>query len=110
MKTDNLLAGLAATALGLVMTFGMPVSPRRVNQGLISAIIIVAFGAAAFLLFEIPIAFLVMAAAALGALLYRDAARFIKHALYDVTKYRRRDWWYRRIGQTIMGRRGGRDR
>jgi ABC-type transport system involved in cytochrome bd biosynthesis fused ATPase/permease subunit len=103
MKTDNFLLGGGMALLGLVMTFGMPVNARRVNQGLVSGIIIIAFGVAALALFEIPAAFLVMAGAIIIALVYRDVIRFVKHALYDVTKYRRRDWWYRRVGQTILG-------
>jgi len=29
--------------------------------------------------------------------------RFVKHVVYDVTKFRRRDFWYRRVGETIIG-------
>jgi len=103
MKTDDLFLGLGMAALGLVMTFAMPVAARRVNQGLISAIIIIAFIIAALALFPLPTALFVMAGAIIFALLYRDVVRFIKHTVYGVTKYSRRDWWYRRIGQMMMG-------
>lgn len=103
MKTDDLFLGLGMAALGLVMTFAMPVAARRVNQGLVSVIIIIAFIVAALALFPLPAALLVMAGAIIAALLYRDVVRFIRHTVYGVTKYSRRDWWYRRIGQMIMG-------
>ncbi|MBI5876933.1 MAG: hypothetical protein HZB53_04715 [Chloroflexi bacterium] len=106
MTLDNPLVGWGAAALAAVLTFGMPVNPRRVNQGLINILICVLSLVAAFALLEGATALLVGIGAAVMAIVLRDIARFVRHAMYDVTKYTRRDYRYRRVGQSLLS--GGR--
>ena len=82
----------------------MPVSPRRLNQRLVNIIVVILCFASALALLDIPLSLVVAAASALLAILYRDVIRFVRHVVYDVTKYRRRDFWYRRIGEAVVGR------
>ncbi len=105
---DYTLIGIGAAALGIAMTFLMPVSGRRVNQTFITVVIVAAFFVASFALFDSPLAWAVAIGASLAAIIYRDVMRFVRHVVYDVTKYRRRDYWYRRVGQSLLG--GGRSR
>ena len=106
MANDYLLIGAGAALLALVMTFAIPVQARRVNQGLITIVIVVLCFTAGLALFDAPTSWVVAIGASLAAIIYRDVMRFVKHAVYGVTKYSRRDFWYRRVGETILG--GGR--
>ena len=108
MPVERLILGIGAGVLGIMVTFGLPVSSRRVNQTLPIILIVVFFTVAALSLLDWPI-WLIAAAVACGiAIIYRDILRFIKHVYWDVTKYSRRDYWYRRVGETVLG--GGRSR
>ena len=104
MNLERLIMGGGAGILALVLTFLMPVSPRRLNQRLVNILIAALCFAAALALLDFPLSLVVGAVAALVAILYRDVMRFVRHAIYDVTKYRRRDFWYRRVGEAIVGR------
>src|SRR5262245_35191087 len=108
MVLDRLVIGIGAAIFAVAITFLMPVQVRRVNQGLVTMMIVVLCFAAALLLLDAPLSLIVAVVASLAAIIYRDIVRFIRHAIYDVTKYRRRDFWYRRVGETVLG--GGRRR
>jgi predicted branched-subunit amino acid permease len=102
--SDNNLLGLGAAVLAVVMTFAMPVGARRVNQALIAVIIVVLCFVAAFSLFPEAQALGVGIVASLVAIAYRTAARWIRNVIWNVTKYTRRDYWYRRIGESVVNR------
>lgn len=110
MSLERLILGVGAGVLALVLTLFMPVSPHRTNQRLINILILALCFASALSLLDIPLSLIVGAAASLIAIVYRDVVRFVKHVVYDVTKYRRRDFWYRRIGESIVGGRRTRSR
>lgn len=105
MFIDRTVIGLVAALLGLLITFGLPVSPRRLNQTLPGLLAVVFFFVAAYILLPWPAWLIAGAAVSIAALLYRDVARFIRHVYWDMTKYSRRDYWYRRVGQAVLGRR-----
>ena len=107
---QNFLIGVGAALLAVLATFMLPVSPRRVNQGVVTLLIAALAFAAAFLLLEFPLSLGVALAATAAAILFRDVMQFVRHLVYDITKYRRRDFWYRRIGQTVLGGRRSRRR
>lgn len=102
---DNTLVGWGAAVLAAIMTFAMPVSGRRVNQALISLLIVLLCFVAAFSLLEPGLAFVAAIAASALALIGRGIARFVRHASYEVTKYGRRDYWYRRAGRALFSER-----
>jgi len=106
MTLNNPLIGWGAAALAVILALAMPVNPRRVNQGLISILIVVLSLVAAFAWLEPLTALVAGLGAAAVAIVGRDVVRFVRHAVYDVTKYTRRDYWYRRIGQSLIS--GGR--
>ncbi len=108
MPVERIIIGVVAAVLGLVVTFGLPVSPRRVNQTLPGLLAVLFFFVAAFALLAWPLWLVAGAVASVAALLYRDVARFVRHVRWDVTKYSRRDYWYRRVGRAVLG--GGRVR
>ncbi len=105
MFIDRTVIGLVAALLGLVITFGLPVSPRRLNQTLPGLLAVLFFFVAAYALLPWPTWFIAGVAVSIAALLYRDVARFIRHVYWDMTKYSRRDYWYRQVGQAVLGRR-----
>ncbi len=104
MSPERLIIGIGAGIIAVVLTFLMPVSPRRLNQRLVNILVLVMCFASALALLDFPLSLAVGAAAALVAILYRDVMRFVRHTVYGVTKYGRRDFWYRRIGEAIAGR------
>ena len=104
MSIERLVIGAGAGILALVLTFLMPVSPRRLNQRLVNIMVVILCFASALALLDIPLSLAAGLAASVVAILYRDVVRFVRHVVYDVTKYRRRDFWYRRIGEAIVGR------
>jgi hypothetical protein len=105
---QNFLIGAGAAVLAVLATFLLPVSPRRVNQGIVTLMIASLTFVAAFLLFEMPLSLGIALAASAAAIVYRDVMQFVRHLVYDVTKYRRRDFWYRRVGQAVLGGRARR--
>jgi hypothetical protein len=109
MQIEGVLVGTGALLLGLILTFAMPVGARRVNQTLIAVLIAVMFvvaGIAFAPLLGFPAWLIAAVVVAVVAILIRDVRRFVKHVYYDVTKYSRRDFWYRRVGEAVLG--GGR--
>ena len=54
IPADRLLIGLGALLLGLLVTFGLPVSPRRVNQTIPTILAIVLFFTSAIALLDWP--------------------------------------------------------
>ena len=108
--SDQTVIGAGAAVLAAVMTFLMPVQARRVNQALVTILIVVFCFIAALSLLEAPLAFAVAVGASLAAIVYRGVVRFVRQAVYDVTKYSRRDYWYRRIGQSLVNSRRYRSR
>ena len=108
MPIERILLGAGAGVLGLLVTFGLPVSPRRVNQTLVSLLAVVLFFVAAVALLDWPAWLVAALIASAVAIIYRDVVRFIKHVYWGVTKYSRRDYWYRRVGEAVLG--GGRGR
>jgi chromate transport protein ChrA len=108
MSVERLIIGVAAAVLGLIVTFGLPVSPRRVNQTVPGLLAVIFFFVAAYALLEWPTWLIAGAVASVVAIVYRDITRFVRHIYWDVTKYSRRDYWYRRVGQAVLG--GGKSR
>jgi hypothetical protein len=103
MSLERVIIGAVAAALALIVTFGLPVSSRRVNQTLPGLLAVIFFFVAAYALLDWPMWLIVGAVASLVAILYRDIARFVRHVYWDVTKYSRRDYWYRRVGKAVLG-------
>jgi hypothetical protein len=108
LTPERLVIGVVAAILGIVVTFGLPVSPRRVNQTLPGLLLVIFFIVAAYALLDWPLWLIAGAVASVVGILYRDVVRFVRHVYWDVTKYSRRDYWYRRVGQAVLG--GGRSR
>ncbi len=104
MTIDPKLIGIIAGILAAVLTIYMPVSKRRVNQTLISIVIAVLIFVAVFAFFQIELALPI----ALGASILVVGARLIlgglRSAIYhNFTRYLRRDYWQRKVGQSIIG-------
>ena len=108
MTIEPMWLGIGSAVLAAVLTFFMPVQVHRLNQTFIAIIIVVLVFIAAFSLFDLPLSLVVAIGASVAAIIFRDVLRFVRHAVYGVTKYTRRDYWYRRVGQTLIGRRGRR--
>ena len=83
----------------------MPVAPRRVNQGIVTLLLTVLIAVAAFSLFDLPMSLIVGVVALVVVVIVCDVARFVRHAVYGVTKYTQRDYWYRRVGHAVLGAR-----
>ena len=101
---QQLLIGVGAGLLGLIITFGVPVNRRRINQAVPTLLIIVMFFTSSLSVLVFPEWLIAGITASVLALIYRDIVRFIKHVYWDVTKYSRRDYWYRRVGEAILGK------
>jgi hypothetical protein len=106
MSLDNPLIGWGAALFAAVLAVAMPVSPRRVSQGLINIMIAALCVVAGWSLLGGVTGIAAGLGAALAVIILRDILRFVRHTLYDVTKYTRRDFWYRRVGQSLLS--GGR--
>jgi chromate transport protein ChrA len=109
MMIDPLLLGIGSAVLALILTVLIPVSPHRVNQTLISAVIAILVFVTAFAIFDMPLALVLGVAGTLAAIVYRDVARWIKEFMWhNVFRYTHRYYWYNRVGRAILG--GGRRR
>lgn len=111
MTIDRNLIGIGAALLALVLAIYMPVSSRKANQTILSAVVIALVFVAAFSLLEpaqaLPVAVVVSALVVVA----RFAAGTLRSFLYhNVFRYTRRDYWNRRVGRAILGgsRRGRR--
>ncbi len=108
---DPFVIGAGAAALAIIMTLFMPVSRHRVNQGLITLIIVVLVFVAAFALFDIPLAFWAGTGGTAIALIFRDVRRWVQEFMWhNVFRYTHRYYWYNRVGRAILGSGRGRRR
>jgi len=104
MTIDRPLLGIGAAILAVILTVFMPVSKRRANQTIIAFVIAVLIFVAAFLLFDPPIALPIAVGATVVVVVGRFLLGAIRSALYhNITRYTRRDFWQRRVGQAILG-------
>ncbi len=110
MTIEPFWLGAGAALLAGIMTFFMPVSGHKVNQSLVAAIIVVLIFISSFSMFDLTLALIVAIVSSALAIIYRDVHRFIRQTLYGVTKFSRRDYWYRRVGHMLLGARGRRNR
>lgn len=99
-----MLIGIGAAILAAILAIFMPVSRHRVNQTFIAVIIAILIFVGAFSLFDLqlalPIAVIVTAIVVLGRFVLGGLRSTIYH---NFTRYTRRDYWQRKVGQTIMG-------
>lgn len=106
---DPLIIGIGSAILAAVLTLFIPVNVRRVNQNLIAIVIAVLVFTAAFALFDLAMALGVGIAGTAVALTYRGLVRWVKAVLWrNFIRYTTRDYWYTRVGRTVVG--GGRRR
>jgi len=103
MSDTRIIIGLGAALLAVLVAFGMPVASRRVNQGIVTLLLAVLIFVAAFSLFDLPTSLIAAVAVLAVIVIVRDVLRFVRHAVYGVTKYTRRDYWYRQVGRSILG-------
>ncbi len=104
MTLDPKLVGVGAAILAALLIVFMPVNRRRVNQTLVALLSAFLIFVAAFSLLEAELALPVAVGVAVAVI----AARFILGGLQsfiyrNFTRYTRRDFWQRRIGQSILG-------
>jgi len=104
MTIDPTLIGIGAAILVVILIVYMPVSKRKVNQTIISLVIAVLIFVAAFAFLEIELAIPVGIAVSVVVIAARYILGGIRSAIYtNFTRYLRRDYWQRRIGQGIVG-------
>lgn len=104
MTIDPRLVGAGAAILAAVLIFYMPVNRRRVNQTVISLVIALLIFVAAFSFLSVELALPVGAAIALVVIVARLLLGGLRSFVYrNFTRYTRRDYWQRRVGQGIMG-------
>ena len=104
MTIDPKVVGVSAALLAAVLIVFMPVNKRRVNQTIVALVIAFLIFVAAFSFLNAELALPVGA----GITLVIVAARFVTGGLrsfvyHNFTRYTRRDFWQRRIGQSILG-------
>ena len=111
MSATGLIVGLGAALLDLTVVacpgcrVGMTHTLRQVNHRSVTLLVSVLI-VAVLSFFDVPTSLIVFIVALAIAVIVRDAARFVRHAVYGVTKYSRRDYWYRRVGHPISRGRG----
>lgn len=104
MTIDPRLVGIGAAVLAAVLVVFMPVQRRRVNQTIVSLILAFLIFVAAFSLLSAELALPVGAGIALAVILARLVLGGVRSFVYrNFTRYTRRDFWQRRIGQSILG-------
>ncbi len=104
MLIDPRLIGIGAAILAAVLAIFMPVSKHRVNQTLVAVIIGILIFASAFILFDPQLAILVAVVATVVVVGGRFILGTIRTTIYhNFTRYTRRDYWQRKVGQTIIG-------
>lgn len=104
MTIDPKLLGIGAAILAGVLAVYMPVSKRRVNQTIISLVIAVLIFVAAFAFFDAIVALPVAVAASAIVIAARFILGGLRSAIYhNLTRYLRRDYWQRKVGQGIIG-------
>lgn len=111
MTLDPKLIGIGAAILAAILIFYMPVSKRRVNQTIINLIIAILILVAALAFLQIELALPVGIGIAVAVILARFVIGGFRSALYtNFTRYTRRDYWQRRVGQELTGGRRRRRR
>lgn len=104
MTVDPTLIGIGAIILASLLIIYMPVSKRKVNQNVINLILAVLVFVAAFAFLEIPQAVPVGVAVSVVIIAARWIMGGLRSAIYtNLTRYFRRDYWQRRVGQGILG-------
>lgn len=104
MALDPKLVGIGAAILAGVLIVSMPVNKRRVNQSIVALIIACLVFVAAFTLLNAELALPVAAAIVLAVIVARFVLGGLQSFIYrNFTRYTRRDFWQRRIGQNILG-------
>ncbi len=104
MTLDPKLVGGGAAILAAALIVFMPVNRRRVNQTLVALISAFLIFVAAFSLLDAATALPVAAVIAITAIAVRFVLGGLKSFIYrNFTRYTRRDFWQRRIGQSILG-------
>lgn len=101
---DPAILGIGAIVLAALLILYMPVSKRKVNQTVVNLVLVVLVFVAAFAFLEIPQAVPVGIAVSVGIITARWILGGVRSAIYtNFTRYLRRDYWQRRIGQGIIG-------
>lgn len=111
MTIDRNLIGIGAAILAALLIVYMPVSAHRVNQTVVSLVIVVLIFVAAFSLFEPELATVVAIGVSIVVVALRTLMRWVRSFLWrNLFRYTRRDFWQRRIGQVLIGSRRRRRR
>jgi hypothetical protein len=104
MTVDPMLIGIGAIILALILLFYMPVSKRKVNQNAVNIVLAVLIFVAAFAFLEIQLAIPVGIAVTVTVVVARIILGGLRSAIYtNFTRYMRRDYWQRRVGQSLIG-------
>lgn len=104
MTIDPKLVGIGAAILAAVLIVFMPVNKRRVNQTIVALMIAFLVFVAAFAFLDASLALPVGAGIALAVIVARLVLGGLQRFVYrNFTRYTRRDFWQRRIGQSILG-------
>lgn len=104
MTIEPTLIGIGAAILAGILTVYMPVSKRRVNQTVISVVIAILIFVAAFAFLEVPLAIPVAVVISVVVIAGRFVLGGIRSTIYhNCTRYLRRDYWQRKVGQNIIG-------
>lgn len=104
MTFDSRLVGIGAGILAVVLMLYLPVSKRRVNQVVVNLVIAVLIFVAVFAFFEIQLAFPIATGLVIVVILARFVVGSLRSAIYtNFTRYLRRDYWQRKVGQGIIG-------
>lgn len=104
MTIDPKLVGIGAAILAAVLIVYMPVNKRRVNQTIVALVIAFLIFVAAFSFLNVELALPVAAGVALAVIVARLVLGGLQSFVYrNFTRYTRRDFWQRRIGQNILG-------
>lgn len=111
MMLDPKLIGIGAAILAAVLVFYMPVSKRRVNQTIVNLVIAILIVVAALAFLQIELALPIGIGIAVVVILARFVIGGLRSAIYtNFTRYTRRDYWNRRVGQAMTGGRRRRRR
>lgn len=104
MTIDPRIIGIGAAILAALLIVYMPVSKRKVNQTIVSIVIGILIFVAAFSFLNAESALPVGAGIVLSVILVRFVFGGFRSFVYrNFTRYTRRDYWQRRIGQSIIG-------
>ncbi len=104
MQLDSRLIGFGAGVLAAVLIVFMPVNKRRVNQMVVSVVIAILIFVAALAFLEAQLALPLALAISVVVIAARFIIGFAQSAIYrNITRYTRRDYWQRRLGQALIG-------